>query len=320
MKRRREAVQPPAEKKSCKICGGPLNRRNRAGICSSNRECKNAARSQIRKDKDWEAYSLVISVGDTFGRWTALEDYSRDNKAILVRCECGTEKRIRGPVLNAGISQSCGQCTRGGPDPSHEPYLAAGTVYGRLTVLEGVTYNNEQVRCRCACGNEPMIIATSVKLGITKSCGCYQQEVRIKHGFAGHPFYSLWNGIVDRCTNPKAQGWHNYGGRGIAVCERWRNDPWAFAEDIYREIGPRPEGVGEKGYSLYSLDRIDNDRGYEPGNVQWGDRAQQVRNQRKVSALTQDVLRLTRERDEAIRERDALALQVADLKAALSAA
>ncbi len=311
MKRHREAVQPPAEQRICKICGGTLTRRNRTGICGSSDkpECRNAAKRQIRKDKNWEAYSLVIKAGDTFGRWTALEDYSRENRAILVRCECGTEKRVRGSVLNAGTSQSCGQCVRGVPDPSHEPYLTAGSVYGRLTVLEGVTYNNERVRCRCECGNETTVIATSVKLGLTKSCRCLQQETRTKHGFTGHPFYQLWNGIIDRCTNPKAQGWHNYGGRGITVCERWM-DPWAFAEDIYREIGPRPEGVGKKGYALYSLDRIDNDLGYEPGNVQWGDRAQQVRNQRKVADLTQDVLRLTRERDAAL-------ARVAELEAGL---
>ena len=310
MKRRREAVQPPAEQRACKICGTPLTRRNRSGICGSKGqpECRKAATRQIRRDGNWEAYSLIIKAGDTFGRWTALEDYGRDNREILVRCECGTEKRLRGHLLSGGFSQSCGHCVRSGPNPSHEPYLTAGSVYGRLTVLEGVTYNNERVRCRCACGREPetMIIATSVKLGLTKSCGCLQQETRTKHGFSGHPFYALWNGIIDRCTNPKAQGWHNYGGRGIAVCDRWL-DPWTFAEDIYREIGPRPEGIGERGYALYSLDRIDNDRGYEPGNVQWSDRSQQVRNQRKVSTLTQEVLRLTQ-------ERDALAARVAQLE------
>ena len=311
MKRHREAVRSPAEQRVCKICGRPLTRRNHSGICGSNPECKNAARRQIRKDKNWEAYSLVIKAGDTFGRWTVLEDYSRENRAILVRCECGTEKRVRGSVLNGGFSQSCGHCVRSGPDPSHEPYLTAGSVYGRLTVLDGVTYNNERVRCRCECGAETTIIATSVKLGLTKSCGCLQQEIRTKHGFYGHPFYGLWNSILDRCTDPKHPAYHNYGGRGITICDRWRDDPWAFAEDIYREIGPRPEGVDKRGRSLYSLDRWpDNDGNYEPGNVRWATSAEQIQNQRKVSTLTREVLRLTR-------ERDALAARVAELEAGL---
>ena len=317
MKKRRDAIQPAADRQFCRNCGHLLSRRNRTGVCGSRKrlDCKNAGRRQIRKDEDWEAYSLVIKADDTFGRWTALEDYSRDNRAILVRCECGTEKRVRGPALSSGTSQSCGQCVRSGPDPSHEPYLTAGSVYGRLTVLEGVTYNNEQVRCRCECGNPTTVIATSVKLGLTKSCGCLQQETRTKHGFYKHPFYGLWNSIIDRCTDPKHPAYHNYGGRGIAICDRWM-DPWLFAEDIYREIGPKPEGVDKNGRALYSLDRWpDNDGNYEPGNVRWATQAEQVQNQRKVFQLTKDVLRLTQERDAALARVAELEARVAELEA-----
>jgi hypothetical protein len=200
---------------------------------------------------------------------------------------------------------------RGGPDPSHELYLTAGSVFGRLTVLEDVTYNSDRARCRCECGNETSVIATSVKLGLTRSCNCLQQDTRTKHGFYGQPLYPLWNSIMDRCTNPKHPSYHNYGGRGITICDRWRNDPWAFAEDIYAEIGPRPEGVDKRGRSLYSLDRWpDNNGNYGPGNVRWATQAQQIQNRRKISDLTRDVLRLTR-------ERDALAARVAELEAEL---
>lgn len=82
--------------------------------------------------------------------------------------------------------------------------------------------------------------------------------------------------MVQRCTNPKNQQWPNYGGRGISVCERWRRDYAAFAADM----GPRPDG--------HSLERIDNDGNYEPGNCRWATALDQSRNQRKVRILDVD--------------------------------
>ena len=93
--------------------------------------------------------------------------------------------------------------------------------------------------------------AMRVKLGLAKSCGCLTRT----HGFSKHPLYQLWASVIQRCTNPNHASYHRYGGRGITVCDRWRLDPWLFAEDIYREIGPRPEGRDETGRVLYELDR-----------------------------------------------------------------
>lgn len=310
MAAKRAAAAQPAEQRNCKICGEPLRSMNRTGICNSRkrRECRLAARRELRQDKTLQAYRITISAGDRFGLWTALEDYTVGSKTVSCRCDCGRERRIRGTALTGGGSQGCG-CTRRGAVPGRELYMQAGSVFGRLTVLEDVTYNNEQVRCLCSCGRETTVIATSVKLGLTRSCSCLQRETRIKHGFTGHPLAQTWRGMIRRCTDPRDPAYYNYGGRGIEVCERWM-DPWVFAEDLYREIGPRPEGVNENGRSLYSLDRWpDNDGNYEPGNVRWGTQSEQVMNQRKVSALTQDVLRLTR-------ERDALAAELAALRAA----
>lgn len=88
----------------------------------------------------------------------------------------------------------------------------------------------------------------------------------IKHGMSASPEYNSWNCARSRTSNPKVKCWDRYGGRGIAMCEEWRESFLAF----YLWIGPRPEGM--------SLDRIDGDGNYEPGNVRWATKSQQMRN------------------------------------------
>jgi len=95
------------------------------------------------------------------------------------------------------------------------------------------------------------------------------------HGLTNHPTYSVWSSIKTRCYNPKSDNYERYGGRGITMCDEWKNNPLAFSEHV-----SMLENYGRTGYSI---DRICNDGNYEPGNLKWSTRHGQQTNQRTYS-------------------------------------
>lgn len=136
-------------------------------------------------------------------------------------------------------------------------------------------------RYRCVCGTEKDIRKDSVKRGLTRSCGCIPGGRKPKHGGSRRanpdPLYGVWSSILSRCYLKTNRAYRNYGGRGVTVCDRWRESFAAFREDV----GPRPSPA-------HSIDRIDNDKGYEPGNVRWATRKEQSRNRRSNHPITHD--------------------------------
>ena len=129
--------------------------------------------------------------------------------------------------------------------------------------------------CKCDCGTVKTIKGDWLKRGAVKSCGCYNREQTIKRNYKhGHNTrkkttseYIAWNNMIARCENPNDPRYNTYGKRGVVVCEGWRNSFKSFLE----HIGARPS-------KKLSVDRIDNDGNYEPGNVRWGISEQQFRN------------------------------------------
>lgn len=145
-----------------------------------------------------------------------------------------------------------------------------GQRFGRLIVLGMVVEKGKKtrLRCRCDCGNEATPMAENVLRGRTKGCGCKVLTGNHIHGMWGTPEYKSWNMMLQRCTNPRHHRWKNYGGRGIHVCDRWL----ASFEAFYADMGPRPPKT--------SIDRIEVNGHYEPGNCRWADAQTQARNKR----------------------------------------
>jgi len=166
-----------------------------------------------------------------------------------------------------------------------------GLSFGRLTILQRATNAGQGHKartrwlCLCACGTEKIVYATNLLRGLTLSCGCYRAkkiaEALTKHAnCTGNPTpeYKSWQHAKERCFNPANPAYKDYGGRGITMCDEWKNDFGKFLQDM----GRRPQG-------RTSLDRYPNPNGnYEPGNCRWATPKQQNRNQRTNVVITVD--------------------------------
>lgn len=167
-----------------------------------------------------------------------------------------------------------------------------GQVLGECIYLHEVkgTNANRSALFKCRCGNEFTAQISNVKNYNTKSCGCVHKNyttsmknkkcpaINYKHGMSGHPLYYIWASMKARCFNSSHKSYGNYGGRGIAVCDEWRNDFKAFLDYV--------KSLPNYNNGKFTLDRIDNDGNYEPGNVRWATWGEQVKNRRPFSNKT----------------------------------
>jgi hypothetical protein len=157
--------------------------------------------------------------------------------------------------------------------------MRIGERFDRWVVLErrengGKRLNQARYLCRCDCGTERVLYGGMLTADRSHSCGCRQSWAT--HRQTHTVEYAAWANMKDRCERPTCIGYHNYGGRGIRVCERWLNS----FENFYADVGPRPS-------PKHSLDRWPNPNGhYEPGNVRWATAKEQALNTRKNHLVT----------------------------------
>lgn len=162
-----------------------------------------------------------------------------------------------------------------------------GSKFGRLLVISRFASKGKSPKwlCRCACGTETVVFGSALRTGHTKSCGCLNREIaaakQYRHGMSKSTEHKIWSGIIERCSNPKSQFYHRYGGRGISICERWLT-----FENFFADMGNRPS-------KFHTLDRKENDGNYEPSNCRWSTRKEQSNNTSRNVWITIDGTRKT---------------------------
>ena len=196
---------------------------------------------------------LIDLTGRRFGKWTVLGLAPKDKNGHTMwrcLCDCGTEKIISGLALKSGRTKSCG-CIKS--------LSLVGQKFGRLTVVSETgknKYGDYLWECVCDCGNRKIIPGAYLKNGHTQSCGCFSRERshfrNATHGQSNSRLYGIWHGMKARCYRNEDQNYQRYGGRGIQICDEWKNDFSSFFDWSMSH-----------GYSDdLSIDRIDNDGGY----------------------------------------------------------
>lgn len=209
----------------------------------------------------------------------------------ICKCACGKVKSVRASMLKDGRAKTCGHLRAEMLAQRNREHPQAGNIknmkgmkFGKLEVGEMVGRSNAgkpMWLCKCQCGRETRVVGASLRQGLTKSCGVCEKHASVPkvHGHAGklaplhlRHTYVCWLHMKSRCDNPKNQDYENYGGRGIAYDQTWK-DFRCFLSDM----GEAPEGM--------EIDRRDNNRGYDRMNCRWATDAMQSQNRRFVKEI-----------------------------------
>jgi hypothetical protein len=220
---------------------------------------------------------IIDYTGKTFGKLTVIKkDTTRKSKSgsfWLCKCECGNETSVLTQNLKSGKTSSCG-CGKADD--------LTGKTFGEWTVLERDTSKKGvHWKCKCSCGVERTVSASNLRTGNSTSCGHILanelREKKTKHGMSYTRFYYIWQDMLKRCYDANNKQYHNYGARGITVCDSWREDFINFKDDMYDSYLESCNIHGEKDTTI---DRIDVNQKYCKENCKWSTKEEQLNNRR----------------------------------------
>jgi len=207
------------------------------------------------------------------------------------RCDCGNETLVPSQKLTKGHTRSCGCLVRDNKGPRFEDLT--GKRFNRLVVIRYLEKSERTVKtynwlCQCDCGKIVKANANKLKNGLQQSCGCLKEEMKYDIGQVNKKYlhshkrlYGVYKGMMARCYDNKHREYNNYGGRGISVCEEWKNDYDAFAEWALKS-GYDPDAD----YGECTIERNDVNGNYSPDNCTWITNAKQQNNRRDNVILT----------------------------------
>lgn len=234
--------------------------------------------------------SYTDLAGQRFGRLVAIQKvkpHITSGGAYITmwecKCDCGNTTTVSMQKLKTGHTQSCGCNKKNCKGGSFKDLT--GKRFGRLTVIKYLQENEREKKrkcwlCRCDCGNVKTYSADKIISGSTHSCGCEMIErigrLNRKYIYSCKRLYGVYAAMKERCCNSKNEEYHNYGARGIIVCQEWLESfdnfaEWSFANG-YNKNAPRGQ---------CTLDRINNDKGYSPDNCRWITNKENCNNMRK---------------------------------------
>lgn len=252
--------------------------------------CGCIAKENLRKN------NTLDLTGQKFGRLTVIKMVesikTKDGKfksQCLCECECGNIIKVKSQALKSGNTKSCG-CLK--IEKSQRFEDLTGKRFGKLNVMK---YSHKEYNkklhnhifyylCKCDCGNEIIKSDRYLKYTKTPSCGCYglkkikevNKKAHTTHGMRNSRIYRIWQSMKSRCKYKSVNGYENYGGRGIKVCDEWLNDfisfyNWAMKNGYKEDL---------------TIDRIDVDGNYEPDNCRWATLKEQSNNRRDNHYIT----------------------------------
>lgn len=234
--------------------------------------------------------------GQRFGRLVALKkgDGRRTSGGAhkttwVCRCDCGAVCEVDGQKLRKGHTTSCGCLKHENKGSSFEDLT--GKKFGRLTVVGFLPQEERSSptycwRCVCDCGKEVFGNAAKMKSGVQVSCGCYRNEMignlNKKYEYSNKRLYGVYKSMLSRCYDENHREYHNYGGRGIKVCDEWLGE---FGYDAFAKVAYAKGYDANAEFHECTLERIDVNGDYEPNNICWITNQQQQENRRDVKLL-----------------------------------